>query len=62
MQRFSRLDRLSVFAYLALAGITAAGLWQIDRILLRWLALGLLVGFSLLQGRIFVVQIVCRHI
>jgi len=52
MQRFSRLDRLSVFAYLALAGITAAGLWQIDRILLRWLALGLLVGFGLLYSRL----------
>jgi signal transduction histidine kinase len=52
MQRFSRLDRLSVFAYLALAGITAAGMWQIDRILLRWLALGLLVGFGLLHSRL----------
>ena len=52
MQRFSRLDRLSVFAYLALAGITAAGLWQIERILLRWLALGLLVGFGLLHSRL----------
>jgi signal transduction histidine kinase len=52
MQRFARLDRLSVFAYLALAGITAAGLWQIDRILQRWLALGLLAGFGLLHSRL----------
>jgi signal transduction histidine kinase len=52
MQRFSRLDRLSIVAYLTLAGIAAVGLWQIDRILLRWLALGLLVGFGLLHGRL----------
>ncbi|MCX6029101.1 MAG: sensor histidine kinase [Chloroflexi bacterium] len=52
MQRFSRLDRLSIVAYLTLAGVTAAGLWQIDRILLRWLALGLLVGFGLLHSRL----------
>ncbi len=52
MQRLSRLDPLSFVAYLTLAGITAAGLWQIDRILLRWLALGLLVGFGLLQSRL----------
>ena len=52
MQRISRLDRLSIVAYLTLAGVTAAGLWQIDRILLRWLALGLLVGFGLLQSRL----------
>ena len=52
MHRFSRLDPLSLVAYLTLAGITAAGLWQIDRILLRWLALGLLVGFGLLHSRL----------
>ena len=52
MQRFSRLDPVALVAYLALAGVTAAGLWQIDRILLRWLALGLLVSFGLLQGRL----------
>jgi signal transduction histidine kinase len=52
MYRFSRLDRLSIVAYLALSGVTAAGLWQIDRILLRWLALGLLVGFGLLHSRL----------
>ncbi len=52
MQRFSRLDRLSLVAYLTLAGVTAAGLWEIDRILLRWLALGLLVGFGLLHSRL----------
>ena len=52
MQRFSRLDLLSIVAYLALAGVTAAGLWQLDRILLRWLALGLLMGFGLLQSRL----------
>jgi signal transduction histidine kinase len=52
MNRFSRLDRLSLVSYLTLAGITAAGLWQIDRILLRWLALGLLVGFGLLHSRL----------
>jgi signal transduction histidine kinase len=52
MNRFSHLDRLSLVAYLTLAGITAAGLWQIDRILLRWLALGLLVGFGLLHSRL----------
>ena len=52
MQRFSRFDRLSIVAYLTLAGVTAAGLWQIDRILLRWLALGLLVGFGLLHSRL----------
>ncbi|MGQ9491291.1 MAG: sensor histidine kinase [Anaerolineae bacterium] len=52
MQRFARLDRLALVAYLALAGVTAAGLWQIDRILLRWLALGLVVGFGLLQSRL----------
>lgn len=52
MNRFSRLDPLSLVAYLTLAGVTAAGLWQMDRILLRWLALGLLVGFGLLQGRL----------
>jgi signal transduction histidine kinase len=52
MQRFSRLDPLSLVAYFTLAGVTAAGLWQIDRILLRWLALGLLVGFGLLHSRL----------
>lgn len=52
MQRFSRLDRLSIVAYLALAGVTAAGLWEIDRILLRWLALVFLVGFGILQSRL----------
>jgi len=52
MNRFSRLDPLSLVAYLTLAGITAASLWQIDRILLRWLALGLLAGFGLLQSRL----------
>jgi len=52
MQRISRLDRLSIVAYLTLAGLTAAGLWQMDRILLRWLALGLLVGFGLLHSRL----------
>ncbi len=52
MQRFSRLDRLSIVAYLALAGVTGAGLWQIERILLRWFALGLLVGFGLLHSRL----------
>lgn len=52
MQRFSRLDPIAIVAYLTLAGVTAAGLWQIDRILLRWLALGLLVGFGLLHSRL----------
>lgn len=52
MQRASYLNRLSFVAYLTLAGVTAVSLWQIDRILLRWLALGLLVGFGLLQGRL----------
>jgi signal transduction histidine kinase len=52
MKRFSRLDRLSLVAYLTLAGVTAAGLWEIDRILVRWLALGLLVGFGLLHSRL----------
>ena len=52
MQRFSRLDPLSIVAYLTLAGVAAAGLWQMDRILLRWLALGLLVAFGLLQSRL----------
>ncbi|MBN1311404.1 MAG: sensor histidine kinase [Anaerolineae bacterium] len=52
MQRFSRLDRLSIVAYLALAGVTAAGLWEIDRILLRWLALGLLASFGFLHSRL----------
>ncbi len=52
MQRFSRLDPIAVVTYLTLAGVTAAGLWQIDRILLRWLTLSLLVGFVLLQVRL----------
>ncbi len=52
MQRFSRLDPVAIVAYLTLAGVTAAGLWQIDRILLRWLALGLLVSFGLLHSRL----------
>ena len=52
MNRFSRLDPLALVSYLTLAGITAAGLWQIDRIVLRWLALGLLMGFGLLQSRL----------
>ncbi len=52
MKRFSRLDQLSLVAYVTLAGITAAALWQMDRILLRWLALALLVGFGLLQSRL----------
>ena len=52
MQRISRLDPLAIVAYLTLAGVTTVGLWQMDRILLRWLALGLLVGFGLLQGRL----------
>ncbi|MBN1427233.1 MAG: sensor histidine kinase [Anaerolineae bacterium] len=52
MQRFFRLDRLSIVSYLALAGITAAGLWEIDRILLRWLALSFLVGIGILNSRL----------
>lgn len=52
MQRLSRPDPLTLVAYLTLAGVTTAGLWQIDRILLRWLAFGLLVGFGLLQSRL----------
>lgn len=52
MKRFSNLDRLSIVAYLALAGVTAAGLWEIDRILLRWLALGILAGFGVLHSRL----------
>lgn len=52
MTRFSHLDRLSLVAYLTLTGVTAVSLWQMDRILLRWLALGLLVGFALLHGRL----------
>ncbi|MFZ6030024.1 MAG: sensor histidine kinase [Chloroflexota bacterium] len=52
MQRFSRFDQLSLFAYLALVGITAAGLWEMERILLRWLALGFLLGFGILHNRL----------
>jgi len=52
MQRFSRFDRLSLVAYLTLAGVTAVGLWEVDRILARWLAFGLLVGFGLLHSRL----------
>lgn len=52
MQFISRYDRLSLVAYLTLAGAAVAGLWQIDRILLRWLAMGLLVAFGLLQSRL----------
>ncbi len=52
MQRVLRTDRLSIVAYLTLIGITAAGLWQIDRILMRWLALGLLVVFGTLHSRL----------
>ena len=52
MQRFSRLDPLSLVAYLTLAGVTAAGLWEIDRILMRWLALGLLAAFGVLHSRL----------
>ncbi len=52
MQRFSRVDRLAIVSYISLAGVAFAGLWQIDRILLRWLALGLLVGFGLLHSRL----------
>jgi len=35
MQRNSRLDPLAIVAYLTLAGVTAIGLWQMDRILTR---------------------------
>ena len=52
MNRLSRFDPLALVSYLALAVITGTGLWQIDRILLRWLALGLLIGFGLLQSRL----------
>lgn len=52
MQRSIPLDRLSLVTYLTLGGVTAAGLWQIDRILLRWLTLGVLMGFGLLQSRL----------
>lgn len=52
MHRASSFNRLSLVAYLTLFGVTAVTLWQIDRILLRWLALGLLVVFGLLQGRL----------
>ena len=52
MQFISRFDRLSLVAYLTLAGAAVAGLWQIDRILLRWLAMGLLVAFGLLHSRL----------
>jgi len=52
MQFISRFDRLSLVAYLTLAGAAVAGLWQIDRILLRWLAMGLLAAFGLLHSRL----------
>ena len=52
MQFISRYDRLSLVAYLTLVGAAVAGLWQIDRILLRWLAMGLLAAFGLLQSRL----------
>ncbi|HEX9116432.1 MAG TPA: sensor histidine kinase [Anaerolineae bacterium] len=52
MQRITRIDRLQLVAYLTLVAVTAAGLWQIDRILVRWLALGLLVSFGVLQSRL----------
>jgi signal transduction histidine kinase len=52
MQWFSRLDRLSLVTYLGVAAVTAIGLWEIDGILLRWLAVLLLVGFGVLHSRL----------
>jgi signal transduction histidine kinase len=46
-----RPDPLILTSYLALAGITASGLFEIDRLLIRWLALGILAGFGVLQSR-----------
>lgn len=51
MTRPPRPDPLTITTYLALAGITASGLLEIDRILVRWLALGFLVGFGVLHSR-----------
>ncbi len=47
-----RLDPLGVTAYLTLIGVTAFSLWEINRILLRWLILGLLVAFGILQSQL----------
>ncbi len=52
MQRLLRFDRLAIVAYLTLAWVTAAGLWGLDRILLRWLAFGFLAAFGILHSRL----------
>lgn len=51
MPRFSRIDLLTLAAYIALLGITASGMLEINRILVRWLAIGLLFIFTVCQAR-----------
>lgn len=45
------LDLLTLVSFLTLAGVTAYGLLETNRIILRWLALGLLITMGVLQSR-----------
>lgn len=47
----SHPDLLTLVSYLTLAGVTAFSLLEIDRILLRWLAMGILVIFGVVHSR-----------
>lgn len=51
MSRRPLPDTLTLTTYIALVGVTASGLLEIDRILVRWLALFLLVMIGGLQSR-----------
>ena len=51
MLRKLRLDLLTLVSYLTLAGVTAFGFLELNRIILRWLALGLAVTFGVLLSR-----------
>ena len=51
MSKF-RFEFLNITAYLTLAAVSAIALWDIDRILVRWLAVGLLFTFGVLQSRL----------
>ena len=51
MPRKFHLDLLTLVSFLTLAGVTAYGLLDINRILLRWLALGLTAVFGILLTR-----------
>ncbi len=52
MMQKSRFELLNLTAYVTLAAVSAIALWDINRILVRWLAMGLLLTFGILQSRL----------